>query len=213
MWRRIDRVRKQSTRSTMYSAFCQRHLMLFVGVCLLSVLAGCALPGQRDMSHSSHPAATAQPTATPPPGPVVVTLISEQHGTLAAQNVKLTVAVTVTNHATQPIGIAAEGMYCHFPPFSFYLLDRAGHQVSQPNNGGSCPPPLANDVRDLTTIGAGQAQSWQVIFDLTVEYGLQPGPYTIEVQNIIWHEGPISNTGVMRGLHGVASGQLPIIVY
>lgn len=186
-------------------------------LCLLCLLSACALPWQNNASHSSrssHPAATAQPTVTTPTGPVVVTLISEQHGMLAAQNVTLTVTVTATNHATQPVGIAAEGLYCHFPPFSFYLLDRAGHEVSQPNNGGSCPPPLANYVSDLTTIGAGQAQSWQIIFDLSIIYGLQPGPYTILVQSVIWHEGPsVHATGAMPGLHGVASGQLPITMY
>jgi hypothetical protein len=156
--------------------------------------------------------------------PLVVAVTVSQRGTLAASDVQLAIAVTITNHTSAAVAITDVG--CPYPTIVTELRDPVGttlwHNYAP---DGNCVY-FATLPRDIWTIPAGASVSQPLTADLYLPsisswwiesagpYVLRAGvTYTLVASVLQWHQGTLSDIGepgIMNGRN--VSGQATIVL-
>lgn len=138
---------------------------------LVLALVGCGT----GLSTVVQPATSVRPTATPVPQ-VTIQATAQSLGTVAQQNVKLVVAVTVTNHTNLPIALYGT---CEYQPIVLYF---DGQDVV----GGLGCVGLGHDLAPAVAPGTSHTYIWHA--DLSGRM-LQAGTHTLKIVAPLWHQG------------------------
>ena len=181
------------------------------------------------LSGCSASAAGGNPAATMTAGarvtqviqPLVVALTVSQRGTLAARNVQLNIAVTITNNTSTVVAITDVG--CPYPTIVTELRDPAGSALWHNYAPYVSCPYFATLPHDTWTILAGASVSEPLTADLYVPsmssqwigsagpYVLRAGvTYTLVASVLQWHQGPLADIG-KPGQGRNVSGQATIV--
>lgn len=151
--------------------------------------------------------ATQLAQATQAAEPVWTDINVTQEGAVAANNVRLLIAITITNRTTVPIHIVRP---CGYEPVIVQVIPVSGQGALWTQDTYSCPLQPGKDDR---AIAPGATSTYQYTVDLSGyaarvgHGGFHPGEYRVTAK-YTWHQGAADQLGTVTTLlYGKATGE------
>lgn len=130
-----------------------------------------------------------------------------QEGTIAANNARLQIDITITNRTTMPIHIVRP---CGYEPVIVQMIPVNGQGLLWTQDTYSCP---LQPGKDDSEIAPGAAYTYQYKADLSGyaarvgHGGFHPGEYRVTAR-YAWHQGAADHLGTVTTLlYGKATGE------
>lgn len=187
-------------RSMHLASRIQATYVLVALVCILLpqvALAGCSAVATAPYVATYTPVPPAQI-------PVEVTVAAVQQGSLTTRDVRLTIAVTITNHTRAPIAIALIG--CHYKAIAIELRDARDVSIWHNDAEYIACPLGAGSPRDVWKIAAGASMTQSelaTLFNPSNWQNWQPpatpasldtsATYTLIARVRKWHQGTVDD--------------------
>lgn len=154
--------------------------------------------------------------------PVWVDVTASEQGTIGGHNVKLTIAVKITNRTNASIAVVHQ--WCA-PEIQIAIKDPSGKQVWEGAYAPDSDINMCESAREVDlkpSIIAGQSETWTYLADLHTNPSdvnpvlvLKPGYYTLDAM-AYWHQGTLNPdptaTFPPSVPHGAAEGHATVMV-
>jgi len=191
-------------------------------LCALAVtLGGCSAGAAGGHARTTM---TAGVRVTPGTQPLVIALTVSERGTLAARDVQLDIAVTITNNT--PAALAITDVGCPYPTIVAELRDPSGAALWHNYAPYVSCPYFATLPHDTWTVPAGASMSRPLTADLdapsissqwigsaSADFLRVGTTYTLVATVLQWHQGALADVGKLAIMQGRnVSGEAPVVL-